>query len=180
MQQQIRIKLTHDGLQTPPRLTVAITVTSAPTSMPTILEYCKDLPQQSYAAGDVLLQEGKRSGVLYVLIEGQVEILKRDVQINVVSDGGAIFGEISVLLNVPHMATVRTTQPSRLHVVEKARRFLEIHPDVAFQVAKLLGQRLRLVTTYLVDLKKQFEQHDDHLGIVDEVLESLIHHQGED
>jgi CRP-like cAMP-binding protein len=148
--------------------------------MPSILEYCKDLPEKRFAAGDVLLHEGRRSGVLYVLIEGEVEILKRDVQINTVREAGAIFGEISVLLNVPHMATVKASAPSRLYVVDKARRFLESHPDVAFQIAKLLGQRLRLVTTYLVDLKRQFEQHEDHLGMVDEVLESLVHHQGED
>jgi hypothetical protein len=65
-------------------------------------------------------------------------------------------------------------------VIVKARRFLEVRPELAFHIAKLLGQRLRLVTTYLVDLKKQFEQHEDHLGMVDEVLESLVHHQGED
>lgn len=148
--------------------------------MPSILEYCKDQPQKSFAVGDVLLHEGRRAGMLYVLIEGQVEIVKRGVQINVVGDRGAIFGEISVLLNVPHMATVRAVTPSRLYVIDKARRFLEVHPDLAFHIAKLLGQRLRLVTTYLVDLKKQFEQHEGHLGMVDEVLESLVHHQGED
>ena len=148
--------------------------------MPSVLDACKDQPQKTFAAGEVLLHEGRRAGVLYVLIEGEVEIVKRDVQINVVRDPGAIFGEISVLLNVPHMATVRTTKPSRLHEVEKARRFLEVHPELAFSIAKLLGQRLRLVTTYLVDLKKQFEQHENHLGMVDEVLESLVHHQGED
>jgi len=148
--------------------------------MPSILDYFKEEPEKTFAVGDVLLHEGKRAGILYVLVHGEVEILKRDVQINVVSDPGAIFGEISVLLNVPHMATVRVTKPSRLYVVEKARRFLEAHPELAFHIAKLLGQRLRLVTTYLVDLKKQFEQHEDHLGMVDEVLESLVHHQGED
>jgi CRP-like cAMP-binding protein len=148
--------------------------------MPSILDYCKDLPTKAYNAGDILIHEGRRSGVLYVLIEGEVEVLKRDVQINVVRDAGAIFGEISVLLNVPHMATVRASRPSRVYIVEKARRFLEVHPDLAFHIARLLGQRLRLVTTYLVDLKRQFEQHADHLGMVDEVLESLLHHQGED
>jgi len=147
--------------------------------MSTILDYCKDQPLKSFDAGETLLHEGRRAGILYVLFEGEVEVLKRAVQINLVNDPGALFGEISVLLNVPHMATVRTTKPSRVYVVEKARRFLEVHPDLAFHIAKLLGQRLRLVTTYLVDLRKQFEQNEDHLGMVDEVLESLVHHQGE-
>ena len=148
--------------------------------MPSVLDHCRNLPEKTFEAGETLLHEGRRAGVMYVLIEGEVEILKRDVQINVVSEPGSIFGEISVLLNVPHMATVKATKRTRLHVVDKARRMLEGNAEVSFHVARLLAQRLRLVTTYLVDLKKQFEQHEDHLGMVDEVLESLVHHQGKD
>ena len=33
------------------------------------------------------------------------------------------------------------------------------------------------MTTYLVDLKRQFESSGDHLAMVDAVLESLVHHQ---
>ena len=35
-------------------------------------------------------------------------------------------------------------------------------------------------TTYLVDLKRQFEGHGNHLGMVGEILESLIHQQHQD
>jgi CRP/FNR family transcriptional regulator, cyclic AMP receptor protein len=33
------------------------------------------------------------------------------------------------------------------------------------------------VTTYLVDLKRQFEDHQNHLGMVDDILETLVHEQ---
>jgi CRP-like cAMP-binding protein len=114
-----------------------------------------------------------------VLIEGAVEVVKGDVQINSVSDPGAIFGEMSVLLDAPHMATVRTLEPSRFHVAEDAKAFLNSDAALAHQVSRLLARRLNAMITYLVDLKHQFEDHDNHLGIVDEVLESLVHHQGE-
>ena len=35
-------------------------------------------------------------------------------------------------------------------------------------------------TTYLVDIKRQFEDKSDHLGMVGEVLETLIHQQHEE
>ena len=57
--------------------------------------------------------------------------------------------------------------------------FLKEHPDVHLHLSTLLAKRLNSVTSYLVDLKSQFEDHDDHLGMVDEVLESLLHHQPE-
>jgi CRP-like cAMP-binding protein len=137
------------------------------------------MPQCRVAAGEAILREGERSGRIYVLIEGAVEVVKGDVQINVVSEPGGIFGEMSVLLDAPHMATVRTLEPSRFHIAEDANGFINTDPALAYQVSRLLARRLNAMITYLVDLKHQFEDQGSHLGIVDEVLETLIHHQGE-
>jgi CRP-like cAMP-binding protein len=137
------------------------------------------MPQCRVAAGEAIIKDGDRSGRIYVLIEGAVEIVKGEVQINTVSEPGAIFGEMSVLLDAPHMATVRTLEPSRFHVAEDAKRFLDSDPALALEVSRLLARRLQAMISYLVDLKHQFEDHGNHLGIVDEVLETLAHHQGE-
>jgi hypothetical protein len=42
------------------------------------------------------------------------------------------------------------------------------------------GGALNAATTYLVDLKRQFDGHGNHLGMVGEVLETLIHQQHEE
>ena len=148
--------------------------------MRTVLSFCQDLPEMTFGPGEVLLAEGKKAGILYILAEGEVEVLKGDLQISTVSEPGAIFGETSVLLDIPHMATVKALTPSRVYVVQQASEFLRSNTDVTFQLARLLAQRLYGVTTYLVDLKRQFEDHDDHLGMVDAVLETLIHQQDEE
>ncbi len=148
--------------------------------MQEILRLCTGLPERALGAGDVLLREGERSGRLYVLIDGTVEVLKGDVSVNTVSDPGAIFGEMSLLLDAPHVATVRALEPARVHVIESAQQFLDDDPRVARLVARLLARRLHAVMTYLADLKRQFEDHDSHLGMIDEVLETLVHHQGEE
>jgi CRP-like cAMP-binding protein len=148
--------------------------------MRTILSFCPGLPEKTFSPGEVLLAEGGRERILYILIDGEVEVLKGDFQVNTVSEPGAIFGEISVLLDIPHMATVKTLTPARAYVVERAGEFLQSHTDIAYQLARLLAQRLHGVTTYLVDLKSQFEDREDHLGMVDEVLETLVHQQAEE
>jgi CRP/FNR family cyclic AMP-dependent transcriptional regulator len=148
--------------------------------MTAILELCRDLREARFAPGAALLVEGGLSKVLYVLVEGEVEILKGTYQINIVSEPGAIFGEIAVLLGIPHMATVRALTAVRAHVVEDGEAFLQANKDIAFHLSRLLAQRLHGVTTYLVDLKRQFEDHDGHLGMVDEVLETLVHQQREE
>jgi CRP/FNR family cyclic AMP-dependent transcriptional regulator len=111
------------------------------------------------------------------LIEGQVEILKRDFQINIVSEPGAIFGEISVLLDIPHMATVRALTPCRVHTVNDGEAFLGANKEISYELCKLLAQRLHGITAYLADLKSQFEDQGDHLAMVDLILETLTHQQ---
>ena len=145
--------------------------------MGTPLDYCAGLPERTFGAGDVVIQEGA-PGPLFVLVEGAVEIVKGEVQVNVVDEPGAIFGEVSVLLGRPPMATVRALEQSRFYVADDGLAFIASRPELALAVARLLAGRLMSVTSYLVDVKKQFEDQESHLGIVDEVLETLVHTQG--
>lgn len=142
-----------------------------------ILEQCRDIPVRSFAPGAILLTEGEKSGLLYVLLDGEVEIVKGDFQINLVSDPGAIFGEVSVLLDIPHMASVRALTPCRAHEIKGGSAFLRSNQEITFHLALMLAQRLQGVSTYLVDLKHQFMDHENHLGMVDDVLESLVNQQ---
>lgn len=144
--------------------------------MTTLRDLSERMPVESFAAGSVLLPEGTSTGRLFVLVEGEVEILKGDVQVEVVSEPGALFGEISALLDTPHMATVRIVSAARLVCIEDAGRFLRENPDLTIEVARLLAERLTNVVGYLADIKQQFAGRD-HLGMVDEVLETLVHQQ---
>lgn len=146
-----------------------------------LLTYCPPyMPERKVAPGDILLEEGKRAGVLLILIEGSVEIVKGEYQIDLISEPGSVFGEISVLLDTPHTATVRAATAARLYVAEDPLAFLRSHPEVALGLSKLLAKRLYAMTSYLVDLKRQFEGRGDHFGMIDEVLDTLIHAQDEE
>lgn len=145
--------------------------------MTNLADLCSELPLVNVAAGEVLLEDGVRSGRIYVLLDGTLEVVKGDYQINVISDRGAIFGEMSALLDSPHTATVRAITPCALRVSYAADAFLRSHPSIAYMAAQTLAQRLDGVSNYLVDLKRQFEGEKSHLGVVDEILESLVHEQ---
>ena len=142
------------------------------------LGHCQGLPERICEPGEILLREGV-PGPLFILADGAVEVLKGDFRITIVDEPGAIFGEMSVLLGTLPTATVRVLTRSRLFVAEDGLAFLSSGTDVALEVARLLARRLRSVTSYLVDLKKQFEDQQSHLGMVDQVLETLVHHQDE-
>jgi CRP-like cAMP-binding protein len=125
-------------------------------------------------AGTVLLAEGGKSGRIFVLAEGTVEVARGDTRVALVSEPGAIFGEMSVLLDSAHTATVRALDDAAVYEFADAATFLKSDPETTLAVAKLLAQRLYSATSYLVDLKRQYAGQSNHLGMVSDVLASLI------
>jgi CRP/FNR family cyclic AMP-dependent transcriptional regulator len=142
--------------------------------MRTILSFCDALPERTYARGETLLVEGGRDGRLLILVEGEVAISRGGIAVSTASEPGALLGELSVLLDIPHTATVTAQTAARVRIAEDGAHFLQQHPDVAYPLARLLAQRLHGITGYLVDIKRQF-QGSDHLAMLDEVLGSLLH-----
>jgi CRP-like cAMP-binding protein len=100
--------------------------------------------------------------------------LRGDAIVAVLSEPGAVTGEMSLLLDRPHTATVRAGVNSTLFKIEDAAAFLKAQPAVALLIAQLLAQRLNVATTYLADLMKQYAGHGTHLEMVGEVLQSMI------
>jgi CRP/FNR family transcriptional regulator, cyclic AMP receptor protein len=134
------------------------------------------LPKRDFAAGETIIAEDSTTGMLFFLINGEVEVSKDEVPLAATSEPGSVFGEMSVLLGTSHRASVRTVAPSSFYVVEDGRQFLRNHPLVSMHVSELLARRLDALNKYLVDVRQQFEGHD-HLSMIDEVLEVLMHRQ---
>lgn len=144
--------------------------------MADFLEQVRKLNTRNYTPGEVVMEQDAPAGPLLVLIEGEVEILRDEVRVAKTAQPGAVFGEMSVLLGSAHTATVKALKPSQFAVIENPRQFLASSPDASFHVATLLAKRLDALNKYLVDVKRQYDGHD-HLGMVDEVLETLMHRQ---
>ena len=142
-----------------------------------VLARCTAAQRTPVPAGTVLLAEGTKSGRIYVLAEGTLEVARGETRVALVSESGAIFGEMSVLLDSPHTATVRALSDATVYEFADAAEFLRSDPDTTLVVAKLLARRLYSATNYLVDLKRQYAGAGNHLGMVSDVLASLINQQ---
>ena len=143
-----------------------------------VLTHCGQLPVLEFAPGGVVIPEGPNLGRMYVLVSGEVEILRGETQVAHVGVPGAVFGEIAALIGGPHTATVRALAPSRLHVIADVETELRANKELALHIARILARRLVEATTYLADVKAQFAHRQDHFGMVDEVLDALVHHPG--
>ena len=139
-----------------------------------VLDYCTGGVERKVPAGVLLLHEGGKTGHLFVLIEGRLEVIKGDSIVAVLTEPGAMLGEMSVLLDQPHTATVRAAADSVVYEFDDAASFLRNQPAVALLIARLLAQRLNVATTYLADLTHQYAGHGNHLSMVGELLQSMI------
>lgn len=106
----------------------------------------------TYQAGDNVLTTGSRTGRLLILKQGTVAVIKKGVEIAKVSQPGAVFGEVSALLDQPHAADVRALETSQFHVADAAA-LLRQDPLVLLYVAAVLARRLEEANHALIELR---------------------------
>jgi CRP-like cAMP-binding protein len=145
----------------------------AENAVPDILDYCKDRKAESFKAGAVLIREGGSERRLFVLIEGQVEVLRKGTQVSYVDEPGSLFGEMSVLLDMPYSATVKALSDVRAYAIDDVIGFLGSKAEIALELASLLARRLYYTTSYLVDLQQQAAGRREDLDLVDTILAQL-------
>jgi len=114
--------------------------------MSRLLESVQDAPEASFDPEAVLIRQGVELGRIYILVEGEVQLVKGDVQVCRISSPGSVFGEMSALLGVKPTASVIALQPSRFKVIEEPEGFLSEHPRAAVRIARLLAHRVWWLT----------------------------------
>jgi CRP/FNR family cyclic AMP-dependent transcriptional regulator len=122
-----------------------------------------DLPVTQYSAGEDVLTAGSRTGRLLVLKSGAVEVVKDGVQIAKVSTPGAMFGEMSVLLDQPHSADVRALEQSEFHIADAT--LLANDATMALCVAAILARRLDSANQALIEVRRQLQTGDPRSAI---------------
>ena len=103
---------------------------------------------QAFAAGDKIFDQGEPASCLFYVLEGQVDILFNDREINS-HQAGEVFGEMALIAGAPRSAKAVARTDCRLAVVGE-RRFLFLvqqHPFFALELMRVLVDRLRRSTS---------------------------------
>jgi len=102
---------------------------------------------ERYFTGETVLRQGEPGDSLYVVDEGRVEILLRtgeDRETTLAElSAGSFFGEMSMMVDEPRSATVRTTAPTRFLVVDRGsfKETLQSNPAIAARLSETLAAR---------------------------------------
>ncbi len=104
---------------------------------------------KSFEPGDLIVEEGQTGNGLYVIVSGNVEVLKGDLTANpqVLAKRGAgdVFGEMALLGEWPRTASVRALDLVQCLGIDRwvFLSQLERQPQVTIRMLQILAQRLR-------------------------------------
>ena len=103
-----------------------------------------------FPAGAVIFEEGTKGLVMYVIVEGEVEISLRGKTLAVAS-AGEIVGEMALLKNAARSATVTAKTDCLLETIDRERfeDLVKDSPSFALYVMNVLADRIRLANESL-------------------------------
>jgi len=104
------------------------------------------LKPEVYAPGDLIVRKGDIGREMYVLVNGEVEVLDRDGTALATLGAGSFFGEISLLLSEPRTASVRAREYCDLFVLDQRdfNRVLRDHPEFARSILEASKARYKV------------------------------------
>ncbi|QIG50052.1 cyclic nucleotide-binding domain-containing protein [Nordella sp. HKS 07] len=129
------------------------------------------LPVSIFEPGDSVLAAGSTTGQLFILRQGAVEVVRDGQQIATITEPGAIFGELGLILDKPHTADVRAIERSEFHVA-KASSLLKEDAAALLYVCALLARRLDAANEVIVEMKRELDP-DEPPSAITRALEKL-------
>lgn len=105
--------------------------------------------EKSYAKDECIFNEGEQPGVMGLIIEGKVKVVKhspegKDVIVRII-EKGQIFGEVAVFDNKPYPASAIAMVDTKAFVLERFKliELLNKEPQIALDIIADLGRKLR-------------------------------------
>jgi CRP-like cAMP-binding protein len=126
-------------------------------------------------SGSILFEEGDDSRDMFVIQDGEIEIIKKtpsgEVLLTTLRRGDFV-GEMALLESLPRSASARAKGRAKLLVIQPGGFLLKIRrdPTFAFEMLQALSRRIRLTNEKLLTIMDKNEQSK---GIVRDILNSL-------
>ncbi len=115
---------------------------------------------KEYLDGEVIIRQGEVGDCMYVILEGQVEVIAEladnRVQLAIRSQGD-FFGEMALFEREVRMATVRALGRARVLTIDKKSFLRRIHadPSLAYRMVQSMSARIRELSLEVTRFKAE-------------------------
>ena len=113
------------------------------------LAIASSVVKRRFRRGEIVVEQGKKSNALFILLTGRARVLTADARgrevILAVLQPGDYVGEMSLIDNEPHSATVRAEVQTDMLILGRAEfaRCLPENSSLSYAIMRGLVQRLR-------------------------------------
>ena len=119
--------------------------------------------EREYASGEKVVTEGEPGDSLFLVKSGSVRITKlvgkEEVTLATLPQA-SIFGEMVLFEDAPRSANAYAAENSLLMILQKSEliHVIKLYPDIAIQLFKVMGARLRSANDKVRELSEQLEK----------------------
>src|SRR5918998_6300327 len=122
-------------------------------------QLCQMARTDSVDPGELVFEEGSPGDALYIILDGELEVTKRQdgqAVVLAVRRAGELVGEMSLLEQAPRSASVRALRESRLLVISQAafQTLLSCSASAHLTILRTVTSRLRSTESMLVQNEK--------------------------
>lgn len=138
-------------------------------------------------AGEVLFRKGEPGSSMYVIEEGEIEILLpvdppvNEVQLSILREG-EFFGELSLFADTPRTATARANSNTKLVEMQRGDfiTFVMERPSIGISMLSEMAKRLQLTNELITSLasKNPNDEIEEKLTVGDRIADKIAEFGG--
>lgn len=132
--------------------------------------------QVNYPAGYTIFEEGAEGDSLYLLVEGEISIIKADTEVLSFNEKGYCFGEVALIDDKPRSATIRTVTPTCLLRITRDEFYqvLASEPLIGRGMFRVLNNKIRHdLDIQMSSIRKEIAQ-EESMRLAAEVQQSIL------
>ena len=125
---------------------------------------------KNFQDGETILRQGEYGDCMYVIQEGQVEIIREldDNRVRLaVRQRGEFFGEMAIFEHEVRSATVRALGNARVLTIDKKNFLRRIHedPSLAYRMVQTMSRRIRELSVEVTQLRTALGEFSNQSGV---------------
>ena len=140
---------------------------------------CQIADEVAYPAGATLFEEGDEGDSLYLIVEGEVSIIKAGTEVLVFDQKGYCLGEIALIDNKPRSATVKTVTSTQFLRITRHDFYnaMAREPRIGSGMFRVLNDKIRRDLEIQMSAIRNEIAQQESMRLAAEIQQSLLPNQ---
>lgn len=137
---------------------------------------CAIANEVAYPADHTIFEEGDEGDSLYLLVDGELSIIKADLEVLSFKEKGYCFGEVALIDNKLRSATIKTVTPTKLLRISQNDFFYALarEPQIGRGMFRVLNNKIRHDLEIQMSAMRKEVAQEESMRLAAEVQQSIL------